>query len=169
MASGRRCSMSDLRFTVNTCQASQLLAHLSRCSDHYYPPLAARVDLGQYSERLTQRATRFEAWDGDELVGLVAAYLNPATRDCFITNVSVVPTHFRQGLAAKLLQTCLKAAEALGLETASLEVSDRTEPAMQLYRRAGFETSARTGDQLLMRRCLGPQPLQPPPPADPEA
>ena len=81
----------------------------------------------------------------------------------------------RQGWGGLLLQRLLATAQAQGAQTLWLEVRASNQPALALYRRAGFAAVAtRRGyypaaggareDALVLRRCLQPPPLPVPQP-----
>lgn len=126
--------------------AEAIARHLRACDAHFLPPLSTRVDIDAYAAKLAARALCFDAWDGEALAGLVAAYDSrnhnhtdpgaPAT--AFITNVSVLPGQHGQGTARRLMQQCLATLSARGCALVTLEVDARNEVAQRLYRRFGF-------------------------------
>jgi ribosomal protein S18 acetylase RimI-like enzyme len=153
-------------FATDTSQPEQLIEHLKRCSDQFSSPIASRVDLVHYAFKLFEHADRFEAWDGSVLVGLVAAYMNPTNRECFITNVSVLPSHLRRGIGAKLLGACLRSAQERGLQAALLEVPGESVLVVHLYQRCGFVEVERRGNILVMRCPLEARPSRAAVPGD---
>src|SRR6476469_8801761 len=106
--------MSSLQYRRDTATADDVHAHLARCAADFTPPLSARLDLRDYAAKLAARAARFEAWDGGELVGLVAAYVTPGAPEAFISNVSVVSELRGQGVAAALVAGCIEDARGSG-------------------------------------------------------
>jgi ribosomal protein S18 acetylase RimI-like enzyme len=135
----------------------ELLAHLRACDASFVPALSARVDLADYARKLHEHAVRFEAWEGGDLAGLVAAYLDPARACGFVTSVSVLPTHLRRGLARRLMGECLARARDLGVHCLELEVSRQAVPAIGLYERLGFRVEGAAGEMVRMRRAEGGQ------------
>jgi ribosomal protein S18 acetylase RimI-like enzyme len=116
------------------------------------PPLKLRVDLLDYARRITDNTVTFEAWTGNSLSGLVAAYLNDGEGRCgFITSVSVDASVAGQGLATVLLRQCLAAALEEGFESLSLEVSADNQPAIAIYRKLGFTGSVNMEMQFVMK------------------
>ena len=69
-------------FSENQCEPKHILKHLRLCDDNFHPPLSSRVVLTEYASKLCSVSERFEAWIGDELVGLVAAYCNDRRKKC---------------------------------------------------------------------------------------
>jgi ribosomal protein S18 acetylase RimI-like enzyme len=125
----------------NTASAAAVAAHLAACDASFVPPLSGRVDVDAYAAKIAGRAERFEAWSGDTLAGLVAAYAGDPDGTAFITNVSVLPAFARRGIAAALLQDCIAWLRGAGRHWARLEVSGDNSAAIHLYRGFGF-----TGD-----------------------
>jgi ribosomal protein S18 acetylase RimI-like enzyme len=130
--------MSSLQYRRDTATTDDVHAHLTRCDADFTPPLSARLDLGGYAAKLAERAARFEAWDGGELVGLVAAYVSPGAREAFISNVSVVSELRGQGVAAALVGDCIDRAREAGAGTLTLEVASADRAAGRFYEKLGF-------------------------------
>lgn len=127
------------RYCRNHATPDQIAAHLHRCDAFFIPALSSRVDIRHYATKLAAHAERFEAWSGGELVGLVAAYLNAADFERgFITNVSVAPEYFGQGVAAELLEHCRRHARTLGFARLQLEVAPANLKALERYLRQGY-------------------------------
>lgn len=124
----------------NRADAAEVSAHLRACDASFVPPLGERVDLDAYAAKIVAQAERFEAWAGDSLAGLVAAYCNdPTRRIAFVTSVSVLPARQGHGLASRLLQDCIADVRRAGFERVELEVDSHNAPAARLYRKFGFE------------------------------
>ena len=130
--------MSPLEYRRDTATADDVHAHLTRCDADFTPPLSARLDLGDYAAKLAERAARFEAWDGGQLVGLVAAYLTPGAPEAFISNVSVVSELRGRGVAAALVADCVDRARGSGAATLTLEVATADRAAGRFYEKFGF-------------------------------
>ncbi len=126
----------------NLATAAQVAAHLRACEGAFVPPLAARVDIDVYAEKIVQHAERFEAWSGEQLAGLVATYCNDtAHRAAFITSVSVLPARQGEGIASRLLQTCTGSVRQTGFKRIELEVDTLNSAATRLYKKHGFAVS----------------------------
>ena len=130
--------MSSLKYRRDTATTDDVHAHLTRCDADFTPPLSARLDLGDYAAKLAERAARFEAWDGGQLVGLVAAYVTPGAPEAFISNVSVVSELRGRGVAAALVASCIDRARAVGAVTLRLEVATADRAAGRFYEKLGF-------------------------------
>lgn len=71
------------------------------------------------------------------LVGVTRAPDAPAD-ECYLEYLWVSPNHRGAGIGAKLLGWVIKCLQAAAVRTAYLWVLQGNEPAMRLYRRAGF-------------------------------
>ena len=130
--------MSPLEYRRDTATSDDVRAHLARCDADFTPPLSARLDLREYAAKLAERAARFEAWDGGQLVGLVAAYVAPGAPEAFISNVSVVSELRGHGVAAALVADCIDRARGSGAATLKLEVATADRAAGRFYEKLGF-------------------------------
>lgn len=126
-------------FTVNQATGNLILVHLKDCDAGFIPPLSSKVDLWEYSQKMEKYSTTFEAWSGEILTGLVAAYFNdPAKKKGFITNVSVLPAFKGKGIASQLMEKAIQFAKDGGFESVELEVKPHNSVAIHLYSRFGF-------------------------------
>ena len=76
------------------------------------------------------------AVEEDAVVGYVGC--QTVLDEGYITNVAVSPAHRRKGVAARLLTELRIKAEKKGLSFVTLEVRASNEPAIALYRGAGY-------------------------------
>jgi 2-polyprenyl-3-methyl-5-hydroxy-6-metoxy-1,4-benzoquinol methylase len=112
--------------------------HLTTCSNTFIPSLDSYVDINDYSKKIFEQATLFSKFDGDKLVGLVAAYDNPTEKFGWVTNVSVDPNYSRKGIASELLNECNKYFENKKYFNIFLEVFSDNKKAIKLYIKHGF-------------------------------
>lgn len=135
-------------FAKDRSEVPDLVTHLKRCADSFFPPLHETVDIELYASKLEARATTFEAWTELDLVGLVAIYLNaPSTRTAFVTNVSVVPELSGRGLARTLMESAIECAVSTGFRTVELEVARAATRARRLYSGLGFQEVGEPSNQ----------------------
>jgi GNAT superfamily N-acetyltransferase len=130
--------------------------HLGSCT--FDPPLSERVDVAAYAGKLVARARRFEAWEGELLVGLVAAYCNDeVSRQGFITSVSVLPAYSGRGIGTRLMADCIAHADSVGMTQMNLEVGRMNSRAIGVYAKLGFvPDESANGPLINMRLKLGP-------------
>lgn len=130
----------------NRADEAEIARHLKRCDRDFVPPLSARVAIDDYAHKIAVNAVRFEAWGGNELIGLVAAYCNDLDRRvAFITSVSVQSEWQGQGLASRLMERCIGYVQARGFKGVELEVDKENVAAIKLYEKAGFSGNGAEG------------------------
>ena len=127
----------------NRAGAAAIDAHLRACDDSFVPALSRRVEIDAYAATIMARAERFEAWSGDHLIGLLAAYCNdPAQRVAFVTSVSVAPLWQGRGIASRLLRDCIEHVRRSGMQRIELEVDVRSSAATYVYKKHGFSVAS---------------------------
>lgn len=130
-----------IEYRMNHASVDAIHAHLSRCDADFVPRLSTRVELNGYAKKIAASATRFEAWSGDELVGLAAVYCNDLEqRIGYITSVSVLAASAGKGIATRLTSQCVEHARRSGMRQVSLEVASDNLPALKLYEKLGFRS-----------------------------
>lgn len=140
-------------FRLNKASVAEIAEHLTRCDADFVPPLSPRVDIDGYANKIGQHATRFEAWAGGDLVGLVAAYCNdPERRSAYITTVSVQHPYQSSGLASTLMARCKEHVLSRGFEHVELEVDGDNAAAIDLYTKCGFEVGSAHGGMVRMHQ-----------------
>lgn len=128
-----------IEFLRNKASAAQIADHLSRCDADFVPRLSGRVKISDYALKIASQATRFEAWSGSALVGLVAVYCNDQEKCvAHITSVSVLTAWAGKGIATRLMEQCVENAKASGMRQISLEVAQDNTSAIKLYLMSGF-------------------------------
>ena len=127
----------------NRAGAAQIDTHLRACDNSFVPALSRRVEIDAYAGKIVARAERFEAWSGDHLIGLLAAYCNdPEQRVAFVTSVSVAPQWQGRGIASLLLQDCIEHVRRSGMQRIELEVNVRSSAATHFYKKHGFSVAS---------------------------
>ncbi len=133
--------MNNIEYRINLASKVKIKSHLEECSDLFIPALNTYVVLKDYSEKLFKKAITFEAWKGEDLIGLVAVYCNDKTKIMFITNVSVLEKYEGIGIAKKLLNLCLDFGKVNMFYKVNLEVKKVNFKARSFYRKHGFSIS----------------------------
>lgn len=140
-------------FSLNEASLDQIHRHLQGCDESFIPRLSERVLIHEYARKIYEYARRFEFWEGRELVGLLAAYLNEST--VFITNLSVLPSFRGSGISRRLLDQCRSMAMGANRRVLELEVDARNIIAVGIYKKYGFEEIRLTGFTVVMRLMIG--------------
>jgi GNAT superfamily N-acetyltransferase/2-polyprenyl-3-methyl-5-hydroxy-6-metoxy-1,4-benzoquinol methylase len=140
-----------VEYFLNKATESNIYNHLLACDADFVQALIERIDITEYSKKIYNNAVRFEAWAGDALVGMVAAYCNDQTKCmAYITSVSVLNEWQGKNIAEQLISRCAEHAERLGMHCISLEVARRNEPAIGLYEKCGFVVSDASDSSITM-------------------
>jgi ribosomal protein S18 acetylase RimI-like enzyme len=144
-----------VEYSLNKASEAEIVEHLRTCDANFVPPLSGRVEIKDYAKKIASEATRFEAWSGGKLIGLVAAYCNDQEKLlAYITNVSVLRAWTGKGIAMRLLSYCIEHARASGMRQISLEVAGDSTPAIKLYEKSGFVTGKANGPFISMNLLL---------------
>jgi ribosomal protein S18 acetylase RimI-like enzyme len=148
-------SCEGIEFREGTASMRDIQSHLEECDGDFLPRLSLKINIEEYSRKISARAKTFEAWSGKVLVGLVAAYLNDRdTRIGFLTNMSVAKKFMGRGIATVLLDQCLSRSRLEGMKAVRLEVSVENREAIRLYRNFAFSEFERRGDTVFMEVAI---------------
>lgn len=145
----------SIEYRHNTSSQLDILYHLQNVSSAFVHDLSNRVDVKEYSQKLFSLAEREEAWSGDNLIGLVAYYINYDTQKAFITNVSVDIRFQKQGVATKLLENAKCVAIEERMKLISLEAANDDE-LIAFYLHNGFveEKQMPNGNKILIKNLV---------------
>lgn len=145
-----------VEFWLNKASQAEIVDHLWRCDADFVPPLSSRVEIRSYTHKITSNATRFEAWAGGALIGLLAAYCNDSERrNSYITSVSVLRGWKSGEVASRLLGRCIGHLQELGFEHIELEVDGENTGAISLYEKKGFLIKRVIGRAAIMHLSTG--------------
>jgi ribosomal protein S18 acetylase RimI-like enzyme len=137
----------DIEYKRGSADVGSLVIHLLATDNSFLPPLSSRINICDYAGKVSKKSELFEAWAGQELVGLVAAYCNdPSKQIAFITSVSVLPKWQARGIASTLLNKCLVHVRNMGFKYIQLEVNHNNRSAISLYTAHGFTFSKLSGE-----------------------
>ena len=144
-------TIKGIKINIGKTSSGDIKKHLLRCNASFIPPLTSRVDIDEYSAKLSEKAVTFGAFYGEDLVGLVAAYFSTThEEEAFISNVSVTGEYAGTGLAHELLDLCIDYAREHHFSGIVLEVAEINKRAVRFYENHGFRTLSKNGDQLKM-------------------
>jgi len=141
--------MLSILYDINKAKKEVIENHLSICSESFIPPLETYVDISEYAEKLAKNAVTFEAWNNNQLVSLIACYLNDKVNNKgFISSVSTIPSFQGKGIISKLLQNLIQYAKSQNFSCLLLEVKKINNKAISFYIKKGFkiDKNLSTGD-----------------------
>lgn len=133
----------SILYKFDKASEEQIAVHLLECDTDFVPPLSERVIIKEYAKKISCHASRFEAWHGKRLIGLVAIYLNDQNNEqvAFITSVSVHRDFYGLGIAGNLMGRCIDKLKNFGTKQIRLEVASKNLRAVRLYEQKGFVVS----------------------------
>ncbi len=135
-----------VEYLSNKASEAEIVVHLLRGDADFVSILSSRVEIKKYARKIANRATRFEAWSGGVLIGLVAAYCNDQVkRIAYITSVSILEEWTGKGIGARLVAQCIEHAKLSGMQQISLEVAQNNTLGIKLYEKSGFNVSKTNG------------------------
>jgi ribosomal protein S18 acetylase RimI-like enzyme len=129
-----------MAFEQNASDAKIIYAHLKACDETFIPPLSQRVIIKDYAEKLFRFAERFEYFEENTLIGLLALYCNdPKKETAFISNLSVLEKWQKRGIAKKLLNSAIDFLQEKQFKKVSLETDINNFHAIHFYKKQSFK------------------------------
>lgn len=145
----------NIQYKRGTATAAEIEAHLKECDTSFVSSLSKKVDLRQYAVKIKANAVTFEAWDKEQLVGLIAAYFNDEEkRTGYITNVSTVKNYEGAGVGTRLMKNCIGHAIKNNYFEIALEVNAESTQAIKLYDKFGFVKTSEENGTMRMKLNL---------------
>ena len=149
---GCALDQTGLEWKHNQSSVNDILNHFKQCDNNFMDELASRVDIEDYAQKLVDKAQRFEIWNGDCLIGLLAAYCNDEID--YITNVSVDRNYTGRGLGQDLLKRCVAVSKSQSKNSIELEVKKDNEIAIKLYNKMNFNKISEENGYLKLRNII---------------
>ena len=144
-----------IKYLLNKASEADIRDHLLRCNNDFVPHLSSRVEISDYARKISDNATRIEAWVGDNLVGLLAVYVNDRENGAaFVTSNSVLAVWTRKGIASRLLGFAIEQAIAANMRQIELDVAGENARAMKLYEKFGFVVKKKNSPFVCMKLVL---------------
>ncbi len=129
----------NIEYKTGVASKNEIYIHLLDCDGHFIPKLSDRVKISEYSEKISNKAINFEAWDINKLIGLVSMYVNEENISFgYITNVSILNEYKNRGIASNLLKKCIEYSNEINLNWISLEINANNASAINLYNKFNF-------------------------------
>lgn len=142
--------MMNFNYSVNKSSLYQVKSHLYECNYDFIPILSSYIDIDSYSEKLTQKATRVEVFEGNRLIGLIAVYIIEEKSLCYISNVSIIAVFTGGGLATILFNKTLQLLRLYNVKYIQLQVDLSNINAIAFYQKMGFKSQITNENKLLM-------------------
>lgn len=145
----------EIKYSVGTASETAIYSHLNKCNEDFIPPLDKKVNIQVYATKIFKKSVTFEAWDGEIMIGLVAAYFNDFEgKTSYITNVSTIGEYRGKGIATNLLKNCIAYARQKKNKCICLEVEKSNHYAVNFYKKMGFQVHEDKDILLLMQHDI---------------
>ena len=145
-------SYNKVEYKINQSSFDQINNHLQYMDEYFIPRLSSYIDIEAYALKLLSKAIKYEAWCDQELVGLIAGYLNVDV--FFISNVSVYPIYQKQKTPYHLFSFAIDKLKLSGVKSIQLEVFSNNLKAIKFYKKNGFTKYEEKKQMLVMHLNL---------------
>jgi ribosomal protein S18 acetylase RimI-like enzyme len=133
----------------------KIFNYLSENDCIFKPKLSTRTNIGEFSKKLHKNAIHFCAFDGQNLVGLIACYFNdPDGESGFISSVSVKMDYQGIGIIKELLSLVVNYGKQNKFSFLGLEVRVENDAAKNIYKKAGFYETGSNDNFISMKLNL---------------
>jgi len=127
---------------INWSLEEEIYNYLIEVDSLLMPPLSSKenFDIRDYAKKIYDNAITFEAYEGNVLVGLIAAYFHKEEENfVYLTSVSVKKEYQNMGIAFRLLHQCVLKAEIEDFAEINLITHKDNHRAIAFYKKFGFE------------------------------
>lgn len=144
----------NLILTKNKSVYNDIKNHLERCDTLFKPLLSSYINLEVYAKKLFEKATRYEVFYENKLIGLIAVYVSKDIG--FISNFSVENEFVGKGLARQLMDFCIGDFHKQNISTISLEVFKQNLRAIKFYSKFDFNIEKEDPLRYTLVKTLNP-------------
>lgn len=117
----------------------EIFKYLTLNSNVFIPELKSRIDIREFSRKISVYGTHFWAYHNDKPVGFMACYLNdPGNELGYISTISVTKDWQRLGIGSRLLDAGVQYASEREFRRVALEVRNCNSAAAYFYMSRGF-------------------------------
>lgn len=142
--------MNNIIYKINNSTLEDIKKHLYSCSDSFIPSLESYADISKYSQKIFDFGIKFEAYNNNNLIGLIALYVDNQERTSFITNVSVDPDFQGNKIAENLLSSCVGYLKENHYLEITLHVNKNNTKAINFYKKHNFKEKGNIKNNLIM-------------------
>ncbi len=114
-------------------------AKLVDLGEPYVKNFPIRHDEIEHFQQVVRQKLSFAAYCGGQLVGVAIAERRDWNRTLWVWELGVAESHRRMGVGRQLVETLAGEAKAVGLRIIVCETQNTNVPAIEFYRKAGFE------------------------------
>lgn len=108
--------------------------------DRTFPiPLSDKVNLEDYTEKLLKNAVLCAEFDNEQIIGVVAGYINDVSLFAYISLVAVLPQARGEGVASKLIKEFFEKCREKAYIAVHVYTHKTNHSAIRLYEKLGFK------------------------------
>ncbi len=147
--------MKHIIYKIKSAAIENIEEHLEKTKNNFVPLLDTTVNINKYSCKLFKYSQTFEAWNNEELIGLIAAYVNDyKTKIVYISNVSVLLEYSGRNIAKKLLENCIEFSKYQQFKEIRLEVNKENLRAIRFYEKNNFMKISENNNSIILKIIL---------------
>lgn len=145
-----------MNFYLNTSSSKQISTHLKACDYLFVPNLSSYVDIESYAEKLFSKAQRIEYFEDNELLALLAFYVNFEDSYCFITNISVDEKIKEKKVGDAIILKLVDFSLKNNINQIQLEVRKENSKAINFYKKHNFTLLKENIDNFELQKIIVP-------------
>ncbi|WP_392887958.1 GNAT family N-acetyltransferase [Eubacterium limosum] len=108
--------------------------------DRVFPiPLSDKVNLEDYTEKLLKNAVICAEFDNEQIIGVVAGYINDISSIAYISLVAVLPQARGEGVASKLIKEFFEKCREKAYIAVHVYTHKTNHLAIRMYEKLGFK------------------------------
>jgi ribosomal protein S18 acetylase RimI-like enzyme len=147
--------INDFSYCINKSTYEDIIEHLKIVDSCFIPQLSSTVNLEDYGKKLYKFSERFECWNSNKLIGLIAIYTNLENISfSYITNVSVYEVYSGFGIAKNLMLKVIHNSKMKKISKIDLHVNQFNKKAIGFYEKHLFKIKSQVDDRVLMSISL---------------
>lgn len=124
---------------INNSSIENIYQHFNECNKSFVKEIQLRVSLQDYIEKIFYNAMRYEYWNNDKLVGLIAVYQNRGIGNpAYITIISVQESFYSKGIGTRMMLFLIQELKIKNFKRLLLEVQKKNIIAINFYIKTGF-------------------------------
>jgi len=134
----------------------RILSFFKKNDSEFIPPLSQRVDIVNYSNKLSSNAINIFVCEKRNDIGHAGLYINDEkNRIAFLSSICVKYKNRRDGIAQQLMDEIIISAENYNMERIDLEVYNGNIRAIRFYQKLGFKFIGEKGSiNLVMTKYI---------------
>lgn len=132
----------NIRYSValkGELNSNDILTFFKSVDDDFVPKFSSRVNLKEYSKRLSERAVNICAFSGSKLVGLASVYFNEYPTFSYWTYFAVRSDYWHIGLGVKLEENLIEFCKLNNSAGINGEMRQSNKRLLKMHKAFGFK------------------------------